>query len=321
MSERVRMIKFEHFRGLPVNEFKLKGKNLVLLGTNGKGKSALVDGIEFVFSGQISRFTGAGTGSISHDDAVKNVRTSGDPKVVLALSPSNGEISRKLSSGTLELTNRQPVKDFFAQHPKVDGFVLRRDKILDFVRVQDADRYQKFVQLLGITKLDRFQRSFVDAERQAIAAVDRAKTAHQTKLAVFNDPVSGFSPNNLAQVFDHISTNIESFDLEKLEKWEDAETRLPLLKAKRPQANREKIDAITRALVRIESPLASSSETDLRSANELRAKIVELADSSVDAPRNRIIDEGRSYLASHPDETHCPLCETQFEQPLVSCHI
>ena len=50
MSENVRMIRFEHFRGLPANEFELRGKNLVILGTNGKGKSAVVDGIEFTFS-------------------------------------------------------------------------------------------------------------------------------------------------------------------------------------------------------------------------------------------------------------------------------
>ena len=185
MSESVRLIKFEHFRGLPANEFKLKGKSLVLLGTNGKGKSALVDGIEFVFSGQVARFTGAGTGSISHDDAVKNVKTGGDPKVAIALSPSNGEISRKLSSDATEITERQEVKDFFTQHPKVDGFVLRRAKILDFVCDQDADRYQKFVQLLGITKVDRLQRSFVDAERQTSATVDRATTAQQSKTRCF----------------------------------------------------------------------------------------------------------------------------------------
>jgi recombinational DNA repair ATPase RecF len=50
MSENVRMIRFEHFRRLPANEFELRGKNLVILGTNGKGKSAVVDGIEFIFS-------------------------------------------------------------------------------------------------------------------------------------------------------------------------------------------------------------------------------------------------------------------------------
>jgi hypothetical protein len=316
MRENIRLIKFEHFRGLPANEFKLKGKSLVLLGTNGKGKSAVVDGIEFVFSGQVARFTGAGTGSISHDDAVKNVKTGGDPRVILSLNPSNGEISRKLSSDKTEITDRHAVKDFFALHPTVDGFVLRRDKILDFVRLQDADRYQKFVQLLGITNLDRLQRSFVEAERQANTAAERARTAHQTKLAVFNDPVLSFVPANLAQVFAQIAKTVEAFGLDKIEKWDDLESRLPLLKAKRPQANRDKIDVITRALVSVETPLATVSVADVKTVNALRLKIAELAASSVDAPRSRIIEEGRSYLAGHKDETHCPLCESELEQPL-----
>jgi hypothetical protein len=318
MSETVRLIKFEHFRGLPANEFKLKGKSLVLFGTNGKGKSALVDGIEFMFSGQVARFTGAGTGSISHDDAVKNVKTGGDPKVVLSLSPSNGEISRKLSSDKTEITDRPAVKGFLALHPTVDGFVLRRSKILDFVCDQDADRYQKFVQLLGITKVDQLQRSFVEAERQANTAADRARTAHQTKLAVFNDPVSGFGPTILAQVFAQVGRTIDAFGLDKIETWKDLDSRLPLLKAKRPQANQEKIDAMTRALISIETPLANVSDADVKAVNELRTRIAEWAASSVEAPRSRIIEEGRSYLADHRDETHCPLCESKLEQPLDS---
>lgn len=315
MNESVRLIKFEHFRGLPANEFKLKGKSLVLFGTNGKGKSAFVDGIEFVFSGQISRFVGANTGSISHDDAVKNVKTGGDPRVVLALSPSNGEISRKLSSDSIEISEKQAAKDFLEHHPNVDSFVLRRDKILDFVRSRDGDRYQQFVQLLGITRLDRLQRSFVDAERQAKTVADRARTEYQTKLAVFTDTSLGVVPANLAQALAQIAKAAEAFDLTKIEKWEDLESRLQLLKAKRPHANRERIDAITRALVSIEGPLPTVSDDDVKEVNHLRLKITELASSSVDAPRSRIIEEGRSYLAQYKDETHCPLCESRFEQP------
>jgi hypothetical protein len=319
MSESVRLIKFEHFRGLPANEFELRGKNLVVLGTNGKGKSAVVDGIEFVFSGRVARFTGAGTGSISHNEAVRNVKTGGDPKVAIALSNSNGargEISRNLSSEATNITGPQAFKNYFNQHPRVDGFVLRRSKILEFVCDQDADRYQKFVQLLGITKLDQLQKSFVEAERQSKAAVERERVAHQAKLAVFNDPVAEFTPQSLAQVFARISTVIETFELEKIETWEDFEVRLPQLKAKRPQANREKIDAITRALVSIETPLASLLPTDVETVNDLRVKISELANLSEDSPRSRIIDEGKTYLADHGEETHCPLCERQFEQPL-----
>ena len=319
MSENVRLIRFEHFRGLPANEFELRGRNLVILGTNGKGKSAVVDGIEFIFSGQVARFTGAGTGSISHNEAVKNIKTGGDPKVVLALSNAHGargEVSRALSSESTEVTGPEVFGTYFDQHPSVDGFVLRRSKILDFVCDQDADRYQKFVQLLGITKVDSLQRAFVEAERQAKAANERATTTLQTKLAVFNDPVANFTPQSLADVFTHVSAIVESFELEKLEKWEDLEQRLPLLKSKRPNANRDKVDALTRALVSLETPLAATPDADVELANELRGKISELAGSSSDSPRAKLIDEGKAYLSAHPDETYCPLCEHEFVKPL-----
>ena len=107
MSEMIRSIRFEHFRGLPGSDFNLKGKNLVLLGSNGKGKSAVVDGIEFLFSGQVGRFVGTGTGSIDHDDAIQHVKKLGVPKVTLSLSPSNGAISRSLDAETLSITDRQ----------------------------------------------------------------------------------------------------------------------------------------------------------------------------------------------------------------------
>ena len=316
MSESVRLISFEHFRGLPANEFKLNGKNLVLLGANGKGKSALVDGIEFLFSGKVARFIGTGTGGMSHNNVVKNVKTGGDPKVVLTLSPSNGEISRNLSSSTTEISETQSAKEFFNQHSRISGFILRRSNILGFVCDQDADRYKKFVQLLGITKVDLLQRKFEDAYQQAKAMVDKSTSDYQTRLANFNNTAEGFVPINLAQVFAHISNTVESFGLEKLDKWEGAEAQLPLLKNMRPQVNKEKIDALTRALVSIEGSLATPSEADIKAVNELPVKITELAKSSVDASRSRIIDEGRKYLVEHANDTHCPLCETQFEQPL-----
>ena len=164
MSELIRSIRFEHFRGLLGSDFNLKGKSLVLLGSNGKGKSAVVDGIEFVFSGQVSRFTGSGTGGINHDDAIQHVKKLGVPKVIISLTPSNGTITRSLNERSPAITDREAVKEYFEQHPGVDSFILRRTRILEFVCDQEADRYRKFVQLLGISHIDNLQRSFVEAE-------------------------------------------------------------------------------------------------------------------------------------------------------------
>ena len=317
MSEMIRSIRFEHFRGLPDSDFNLKGKSLVLLGSNGKGKSAVVDGIEFLFSGQVGRFVGTGTGSIDHDDAIQHVKKLGVPKVTLSLSPSNGVISRSLDAETLSITDRQSVKDYVANHPGVDAFILRRSKILDFVCDQDADRYRKFIQLLGVSHVDTLQRTFVDAERQAKDSAQRARNAYVTKLAVFRDPVAKFDPQNLAQILARVSDAVTAFGLEKLTRWSDAEIRLPLLKAMRPEANKEKIDALTRALVSLESPLLPDIGSDIATANTLRQKLATLGTSSVDAPRSNIIAEAVGYLAKHPTESNCPLCEKDFGQPLA----
>jgi recombinational DNA repair ATPase RecF len=317
MGESVRSIQFEHFRGLRDSEFKLKGKSLVLLGSNGKCKSAVVDGIEFLFSGQVSRFGGTGTGSIDCDDAIQHVKKLGVPKVTLSLSPSNGAISRSLDSETLSIPNRQVVKDYVEHHPGVDAFILRRAKILDFVCDQDADRYRKFIQLLGVSHVDKLQRTFVDAERQAKDSAQRARNAYLTKLAVFQDPVAKFDPQNLAQILARVSDAVAAFRLEKLAQWSDAEIRLPLLKAMRPEANKDKIDALTRALVSLENPLPPDIGSDIAIANALRQKLARLGTSSVDAPRSNIIAEAAGYLTKHATETNCPLCEKEFGQPLA----
>lgn len=317
MSEMIRSIRFEHFRGLPDSDIRLKGKSLVLLGSNGKGKSAVVDGIEFLFSGQVGRFVGSGTGSIDHADAIQHVKKLGVPKVTLSLSPSNGSISRSLDSETLSTTDRPAVKDYLGKHPGVDAFILRRSKILDFISDQDANRYRKFIQLLGVSHVDTLQRTFVEAESLAKEAAQRARSMYLTKLAVFRDPVAQFDPQNLAQILARVSATVAALGLEKMTHWSDAENRLALLKAMRPEANKEKIDALTRALISLENPLPPDIGTEIATANSLRQKLASLGTSSDDAPRSIIIAEAVDYLTKHPTEENCPVCEKLFEQPLA----
>ncbi len=58
-------LEIQKTRGIPFLLLKPEGKNLVIWGPNGSGKSAVVDAIDFVLTGQISRLTGKGTGEIS----------------------------------------------------------------------------------------------------------------------------------------------------------------------------------------------------------------------------------------------------------------
>lgn len=51
-------LKIEKMRGIKEIKLTPNGKNLVIWGPNGSGKSAVVDALDFLLTGSISRFTG-----------------------------------------------------------------------------------------------------------------------------------------------------------------------------------------------------------------------------------------------------------------------
>ena len=313
MTERLRRIRFENFRGLASTEVKLNGKSLVVLGTNGKGKSAIVDGIEFLFSGKVGRFIGAGTGSINHDEAIQHVAKRGTPKVEISLSPSNVSINRDLGESPVLSDGGAVANDFLESHPEVDAFILRRGRILDFVSDQDANRYQKFVKLLGISEIDGMQRTFSDAERSAGEARQRAESSLATKLAVFRDPIDAFGPSSSGEVLAVIASKALALSAGTVGQWADIDPILLALKARRPEAHGELLERITRGVVCLENPLPNDIADDVTSVNQARTRMIALGDSLADAPRMKLLAEATKYLAGHGEESNCPICERGFE--------
>ena len=62
---RVLELEIHNVRGIPHLLLKPNGRNFVVWGPNGSGKSAVVDAIDFLLTGRISRLTGKGTGDIT----------------------------------------------------------------------------------------------------------------------------------------------------------------------------------------------------------------------------------------------------------------
>ena len=53
-------LKVSNIRGINKINLEPNGKNIVVYGPNGTGKSAIVDSIDFLLTGKISRLTGEG---------------------------------------------------------------------------------------------------------------------------------------------------------------------------------------------------------------------------------------------------------------------
>ncbi|MBD3351818.1 MAG: AAA family ATPase, partial [Candidatus Lokiarchaeota archaeon] len=82
-------------------EFRPNGQNLIICGQNGTGKSAVVDALDFLFSGDISRISGEGTGKILINQHGKNI-TQDDPaqafvEAEIEVPGCNGHISLRRS--------------------------------------------------------------------------------------------------------------------------------------------------------------------------------------------------------------------------------
>ena len=58
-------INIKNIRGIKQIDLVPGGKNIVVFGPNGTGKSAIVDSVDFLLSGKINRLTGKGTKSLS----------------------------------------------------------------------------------------------------------------------------------------------------------------------------------------------------------------------------------------------------------------
>jgi len=62
---RIHKIEIEKFRGVKKLMLEPEGKSMVVFGPNGSGKSAIVDAVDFLLTGKISRLEGEGSSELS----------------------------------------------------------------------------------------------------------------------------------------------------------------------------------------------------------------------------------------------------------------
>jgi hypothetical protein len=313
MTESVREIRFEHFRGLPAYSCELKGKNLVVLGGNGKGKSAIVDGLEFLFAGHIGRFRGEGTGAIDAGDAIRHVLKKGEPVVELWFTPTNACVRRRLSGTNAEVPARPTIQAYIESHPPAGAFILRRAQILDFISDQDATRYQKYIHLLGLSEIDSMQKAFVDAEERAAADHDQQRRTVDLQLAGFRDVVSAWAPTSFSSIMTRCFEAVRLLGIGTFNDWGGLDAVTELLEAKRSPATKALVDALNRAIASLQRPLPTKMGLLTDTVNDLHAELRGLRSTSNEAAQSGVIREAITFLENHPDATVCPLCEQDFE--------
>ena len=178
----------QNVRGLPDLTLNLDGENIVIWGPNGVGKSCVVDAIDFLFTGKISRLTGEGTGSLNlarHGPHIDHDAQSAQVSAMVELEgfPDPIELSRCMAQPS-HLVCPDAARELVAEISDLmsrGGVVLTRRDILRFVVAEGSKRADEIQLLLHLKDIDDVRSSLIRARtelgRKEKSAEDAVKTA------------------------------------------------------------------------------------------------------------------------------------------------
>ena len=195
----IEAIRVWDFRGIRELELNLDRKNFGICGANGTGKSGVVDAIEFVLTGDISRLSGRGTGDLSvkaHGPHVDMRTYPASAKVELcAFMPSLGKpaiISRSVDkSRTYSLTPDEPeIRHIFEELQVHPEFALSRREIIRYILAQPNQRAVDVTNLLRLDEVESVRRALTTVANKAQKERDQKHKAHINEstllLQIFN---------------------------------------------------------------------------------------------------------------------------------------
>ena len=152
MGVRINKIEIRGFRGIPFLELILDGKNLVIRGDNGTGKSSIVEAIEFFFTKRVAHLEKSKSLSTKRYAPHINFKPK-DVKITITFNPGNIVLSKTFSS---DPNPPGSLKEYFNEAQK-GTFILRRSQIIEFIVSPPSERFRAIGSIIGIEPLDEIE--------------------------------------------------------------------------------------------------------------------------------------------------------------------
>ncbi|MBN1693121.1 MAG: AAA family ATPase [Dehalococcoidales bacterium] len=180
----------ENVRGIPNLSLRPGGKNLVVWGLNGSGKSAVVDAIDFLLTGHISRLIGEGTGDISlakhgHHILHKQEEAMVRALIKLDLVKEPIEIKRHMDKPTdVEINCEKDSKEFVEfvlWNAQRGQHVLARREILKYIHSEAGNRAKRIQELLNLSDIESIRGALVSVKHRA--EEENRTSQHGVKVA------------------------------------------------------------------------------------------------------------------------------------------
>ena len=321
----------KNVRGVTASHIDLGGRNVVIWGPNGVGKSSIVDAIDFLFTGKISRLMGAGTAGITLARHGPHIDRDLDTAAVTATIeleefPEPLEISRTM--GRRERLDcpdeaRGILRDI-GTVVESGGVILTRRDILRFVTGEASKRADDIQALLNLKEMDNIRSGLVSARTQLARADNAAKQAVRTAEAEVNVTLgkSSYSRENLLKIVNECRRKLGA---DPIDEPNSVDLKGGILA---PIARTTEDPGRNRVLFqKLVQSIAEHSDPDLiarlaRSDEELRAQVADLKSKpSLVAELEQLELTTSAMRFVDIDTVECPVCGAGWPQGHLRTHL
>jgi DNA repair exonuclease SbcCD ATPase subunit len=171
-------LEINEIRGIKNLTLTPNGETIVVWGPNGTGKSGVIDAVDFLLTGKVTRLSGKGTQGLTLKTHGSHIDSTGDESYVSAKIKIQGisepvTLKREISNPNyLEINGCDeevisPIKSIAerGQH------VLTRREILDYITSEPSTRAQQIQTLLNIYEIERIRQNLVKISNKATKSV------------------------------------------------------------------------------------------------------------------------------------------------------
>ncbi|MBF4482491.1 AAA family ATPase [Dehalococcoides mccartyi] len=327
----IQELEISNIRGIKHLQLAPRGKNIVIWGLNGSGKSAVVDAVDFLLTGRISRLIGEGTGGMSltkygpHIDHAPE-EASVWAKVTIPYFEETIEIKRCMASPTsIEITcsvEHRPYVEFILWSAERGQHVLARREILKYIHAQPKTRAERILDLLKLSEIEDVRAALITVKNKAADIYRQSKIFVSTCESQVNTTI-GQKKYSQQAIIEFINTNrsilggkpMSEIDSDSMQKevrkptdYREGKTINPSLFAK----------DIKNILDAMSNESMDEIEKDDKELRKLLTEFKSDANSLKLAFQLRLAELGLKLI---DEDGSCPLCDIEWESGKLALYL
>jgi len=313
-------LEIHNVRGIPHLLLKPDGKNFAIWGPNGSGKSAVVDAIDFLLTGRISRLMGKGTGGITlskHGPHIDHEPSEAIVRAVVQLREAAQpvEIKRCMAHPSVleyDKSAEAQIKPIITLAQR-GQYVLTRREILKYITAEAGTRAQEIQDLLNIIEIENTRKALVKVQNDLDKELQSAKYALDKARAEVSATVQekAFQQDSVLLVVNRNRAVLEGQPISTLRSTElKVGLKPPTVVSTSPAVN---ITLLERDLQNLVNVTSTQNQAQIAKNDEGLRDLITTVRSTPELlyalPRLELTRLGLGLI---DDTGRCPLCDTTW---------